>query len=126
MRANPEFGKFFKSRRMEAGMTLREFCRRHGFDAGNISKIERGLLPPPQSDEIKRKYAAALGIKEGTDDWLTFFDLAAACSGSLPADIASDEEVVRSLPVVFRLMRGSKTDEEALRGLIETIRKELR
>ncbi len=126
MTANPEFGKFFKSKRMEAGLTLREFCRNHGLNAGNISKLERGLLPPPQSDEIRRKYAAALGITEGTDDWLMFFDLAAACSGSLPADIASDEEVVRALPVVFRLVRGSKTDEEALRGLIETIRKELR
>jgi len=126
MKTNPEFGRFFKSKRMGQGLTLREFCRKYSFDAGNISKLERGILPPPQSDDIRRKYAAALSIAEGTDDWLTFFDLAATCAGILPADIASDEEVVKALPVIFRLVRGTKTDEETLRSLIETVRKELR
>lgn len=128
MKTNPEFGRFFKSKRMGQGqgLTLREFCRKHSFDAGNISKLERGILPPPQSDDIRRRYAAALGIAEGTDDWLTFFDLAATSAGILPADIASDEEVVKALPVVFRLVRGTKTDEETLRSLIETVRKGLR
>ena len=119
------FGKFFKQRRLELGLTLRAFCRKHGFNAGNVSKIERGLLPPPQSDANQRRYAEALGINEGTDDWLTFLDLAAACSGKLPTDVMSEERIVRSLPLVFRALRDTEADEDKLRKLIETIRGEL-
>lgn len=126
MPSNAAFGKFFKKKRMESGLTLREFCRKHEFDPGNMSKLERGLLPPPQSNEIKEQYAKALGIGKGTDDWFTFFDLAAACSGRLPQDIADDDEVLRALPLIFRTARTAKMDEEGLRKFIEAIRQELR
>jgi len=106
------------------GLTLREFCRKNGFDAGNISKIERGLARAPQSPEIKAKYAAALGIKEGTDDWLTFFDLAAADLGQIPENLKSDERLLKSLPLLFRTVRDSELSEEELKKLIEALRKE--
>jgi transcriptional regulator with XRE-family HTH domain len=109
---------------MELGLTLREFCRKNGFDAGNISKIERGLARAPQSSEIKAKYAAALGIKEGTDDWLMFFDLAAADLGQIPEDLKSDEKLLESLPLLFRTVRDSDLSEEQLKKLIEAVRKE--
>ena len=91
---------------------------------GNISKIERGLARAPQSPEIKAKYAAALGIKEGTDDWLTFFDLAAADLGQIPEDLKGDERLLKSLPLLFRTVRDSELSEEELKKLIEALRKE--
>ena len=124
MKKGGAFGDFFKRKRMELGLTLREFCRKNGFDAGNISKIERGLARAPQSSEIKAKYAAALGIKEGTDDWLTFFDLAAADLGQIPEDLKSDEKLLESLPLLFRTVRDSDLSEEQLKKLIEAVRKE--
>jgi len=128
MVSNKAFGEFFKKKRLELRLTLREFCKRNNFDPGNISKIERGLLPPPHSDEKRRQYAKALKIKEGTDDWLTFFDLAAVCSGSLPSDIAEDEEVIKALPLLFRSIRKKNDMEEDddLRNFIQSVRKELR
>ena len=36
------FGEFFKKKRRDLGLTLREFCRLNGFDPGNISKIKEG------------------------------------------------------------------------------------
>ena len=123
MAGGGRFGSFFKQKRIELGMTLREFCRKNGFDPGNISKVERGLLPPPHGEDVKKKYAAALGLKMGTDDWLTFFDLAAAEAGIVPEDIMSDEELLKKLPLLFRTVRGSDLTEEKLRELIEAIRR---
>lgn len=120
------FGNFLKQKRIERGLTLREFCRVNEMDPGNISKIERGLLPPPQTKEILVKYAAALGIKEGTDDWLLFCDLAVTSAGKIPPDIVSNEEVMNALPVLFRTVRKEKLDEKDLEELVKAIKRELR
>ncbi len=120
------FGNFFKQKRVERGLTLREFCRINEKDPGNISKIERGLLPPPQTKEILIGYAAALGIKEGTDDWLLFCDLAVTSAGKIPSDIVSNEEVMNALPVLFRTVRKEKLDEKDLEKLVKAIKRELR
>lgn len=124
MKKGGGFGDFFKRKRMELGLPLREFCRKNGFDAGNISRIERGLARPPQSPEIRAKYATALGIEEGTDDWLMFFDLAAADLGRIPEDLMGDERLLKSLPLLFRTVRDSDLPEEELKRLIEALRKE--
>jgi len=118
------FGEFFRRKRIEQGLTLREFCRKHGFDPGNISKLERGVLPAPQSEETRRRYADALGIAKGSDDWLTFCDRAAAESGTLPSDVTNDENVLRHLPVLFRTIRDAKLSAEELQRLIEIVREE--
>jgi len=117
------FGKFFKERRIAAGMTLRRFCLENAFDPGNMSKLERGRLAPPQGHDILERYARALGIKEGSDDWYRFFDLAAAEAGRIPPELLSDEEVVAKLPILFRTLRGQRVTPEALEELIDKIRR---
>lgn len=62
------FGDFFSAKRKALQKTLREFCRENGFDAGNISKLERGLLKPPKRKEKRLQYASAFDIKKGSDD----------------------------------------------------------
>ncbi len=104
-------------------MTLRQFCEKFGFDGGNISKLERGLLPPPHSRPKLEQYAEALGLRKGTAPWYEFFDLAAASRGQIPEEILSNENLVRKLPLLFRTLRGEKVPEEKLDELIETIRK---
>lgn len=120
------FGQFFKQKRRETGKTLREFCRINGFDPGNMSKIERDILNPPQSHEKLRVYAKALNLKDGSDDWFEFFDLAAIGTGRLPTDVVSDTELVNALPVLFRSVRNKELGEEELHNLIKSIRGELR
>ncbi len=116
------FGDFFKELRNRQRTTLRQFCQAHGFDPGNMSKLERGLLPPPHSAEKLSQYAKALGLKKGSDDWYTFFDLAAAERGKLPVDVLEDHALVRKLPVFFRTLRGQQVSEKKLSELIEKIR----
>ena len=123
MAAINTFDQFFKQMRHKTGLTLRNFCFKHDLDPGNISKLERGIIEPPKSREILERYASYLQIKESSDEWYDFFDLAAAYSGRSPQDLMSDRELVERLPVVFRTLRGQKLSEEKLKELAETIRK---
>lgn len=123
MKTKPLFGEFFKQKRIEKSYTLREFCRRFRFDPGNISKLERGLLPPPDSQEKLKEYAHALGLKFGGDDWYQFFDLAAASKGVIPHELLEDEELVKSLPIIFRTFRSKKVSKKTVKDLIERLRK---
>jgi transcriptional regulator with XRE-family HTH domain len=117
------FGEFFKTKRIELGKTLREFCKLHGLDAGNISKIERGLLSPPEAKEKLDQYCEFLEIKKGSRDWFDFFDLAASARGSIPADLRNDQRVLDALPIIFRTFRDKKISATKIDELIEAIKK---
>jgi transcriptional regulator with XRE-family HTH domain len=121
--ASDLFGEFFKKKRMEMGKTLRQFCLENSLDPGNISKLERGVLPPPQTEEKLEHYAKCLKIKKGSDDWYEFFDLAHASAGRIPEEILSDEEALSKLPLVFRTLRGQKLNKEQLSKLAKEIKK---
>ncbi len=116
------FGSFFESLRQRDKLTLREFCRRAGADPANISRMERGASPPPKTREILERYAKALGIESGSDEWYQFFDLAAADQGIVPEDLMKDRELVRALPAFFRTLRGQKPTPEEMRRIAEKIR----
>ena len=67
MNAPVVFGDCFKEARLDRGKTLRQFCIENNYDAGNISKMERGILPPPDSsDKLASVRARALEIVEGS------------------------------------------------------------
>lgn len=119
----PSFGEFFRSMRAKHGLSLREFCLTNKFDPGNISRLERGLMPPPESREKLEQYAGALNVRKGTDEWYTFFDLAAAERGKIPDDVLRDADLVEQLPILFRTLRGQRVDPKALKDLVERIRK---
>lgn len=117
------FGEFFKQRRIALRKTLRQFCRDNDLDPGNISRLERGLLSPPQGRETLESYAKLLKLKKGSDDWYTLFDLAAAETGRIPQELLDDEAIVEKLPILFRTLRGQKVPDEQLDELVRTIRK---
>jgi len=116
------FGKFIKERRVERGITLREFCKSLETDASNWSKIERGQLAPPKSDMKLKKIAEILGIPVGSDLWIIMKDAAAIDKGNIPSDIRSDKKLVGCLPMFFRTIRSEKPAEEDLDKLIQMIR----
>jgi transcriptional regulator with XRE-family HTH domain len=117
------FGEVFKELRLRTGLSLRKFCDVHGLDPGNISKIERDLVPPPTAREKLEEYATYLNIAPYSSEWYYFFDCAAAAAGRIPQDVMDDEELVRKLPLVFRSMRGERVSDEAIDDLINIIRK---
>jgi transcriptional regulator with XRE-family HTH domain len=116
------FGGFFESLRQRNRLTLREFCRRADADPGNISRMERGAMLPPKSREILGRYATTLGLQEKSDEWQTFFDLAAVAQGKVPEDLLSDQELVKVLPAFFRTLRGQKPTPEEMKRIAEKIK----
>lgn len=123
MPAKLTFGEFFKQKRIGLKKTLRQFCAESKLDPGNISKLERGLMPPPQGSDKLEEYAGYLHIKKGTDDWYKFFDLAHIESGRIPEYLLEDEAVAAKLPILFRTLRGKKISEKKLDELVQLIRK---
>jgi len=119
------FGEFIKSLRIERDIGLREFCRRLSIDASNWSKVERGVLAPPQDGEKLKRIADLIDIKQGSDEWQTMKDLSRLGAQMLPEDIASDRRIVNdALPLFFRTVRSDKPTAEELDRLIELIKKE--
>lgn len=118
-----KFGEYLKKIRLRNRVSLRAFCLKNNFDPGNYSKLERGQYSPPHNPELITKYANALGLLNGSDEWLELFDLASAERGELPADLMSDEEVVSKLPILFRTLRASQISDENLDNLVERIRR---
>jgi transcriptional regulator with XRE-family HTH domain len=123
MTAKLTFGEFFREKRIALKKTLRQFCAENKLDPGNISRLERGLMPPPQGSDKLEEYARSLQIKKGSDDWYKFFDLARIEAGRIPDELLKDEEVVASLPILFRTLRGQKISEKKLEKLVELIKK---
>lgn len=117
------FAAYFLALRKQNRITLRAFCEAAAADPGNISRMERRAIPPPQDREILNRYAAALGLKEGSDEWYMFYDLAAADRGIIPQDLLEDPELVKALPAFFRTLRGQKPTESEMLSVIEKIRK---
>jgi len=117
------FGAFIKEKRNKAGLSLREFCRILNEDASNWSKVERGILSPPQDEDKLKKIAKIVKIKAGSDDWKTLSDYANIDAGRIPDYLMSDKEVLKALPVFFRTIGSIKPTQEELSKLIETIKK---
>jgi transcriptional regulator with XRE-family HTH domain len=116
------FGDYLREQRARRRLTLRKFCQRAGLDPGNVSKLERGLLPAPESEETLTRYASALRISAGTKEWQELVDVAAASRGHLPGDLISDQQVLSSLPVLFRTLRGQKLTPQLLEAVIQKVR----
>ena len=116
------FGEFIKTLRLDRDIGLREFCRRLAIDASNWSKVERGILPPPQDDEKLDKIAEVLNIEKGTEIYKELTDKAAIDAGIIPKDLLSDQETLNSLPMFFRTVRIEKPTADELEKLIEKIR----
>jgi len=116
------FGAFFRARRMALGKSLRGFCIEKGLDPGNVSRLERGLLPPPAGRKKLEEYACALELQEGTDEWLDLFDLAAQGRGRIPQHVLDDAELAEKLPILFRSLTGRPVPEEKLDELVDLLR----
>ncbi len=116
------FGEFIKILRLDRDIGLREFCRRLSIDASNWSKVERGILLPPQDDEKLDQIAKVVGIKKGSEIYSELKDKAAIDAGIIPKDLLSDQETLNSLPMFFRTVRSEKPTSEELETLIKKIR----
>jgi transcriptional regulator with XRE-family HTH domain len=118
------FGEFCKNKRIEQKLTLRKFCEDHGYDPGNISKIENGIFPPFQAEDKLEDYAKALKLKKGMDDYVEFFNLASAENRTFQPRNISSKEVISRLPVLFRTLDNKSLTAEKLDQIIKIVQGE--
>ncbi len=119
------FGERLKELRLERRITLRKFSQMVGIDPGNVSRIERGKINPPQELEKLEQIALILGLIEDTDEYDDFISLAHLSAGKLPQNAISDEQLVAKLPLFFRTLDGRKLTDEQLDAFIEKLKEEL-
>lgn len=118
---NNSFGKLLRQTRVNNNVTLREFARLTSYDASNISKIERDLIPPPVT-MVLRGWMPHLGMEEGSDNYIEFLDAAALARNSLPED---SPEGFRNklLPAMLRTARSKNLTEDDFERLIKLLNK---
>lgn len=117
-----KFGGYITTLRTSRGITLREFCRRTGFDPSNWSKIERSIISPPKSKITIESILDAIGIEVGTEEYNTALDL--GLLESIPEDFQEEKNVLKDLPVLFRTVRGKSPSEEDLQKLVDYLKHE--
>ncbi len=115
------FGPWVRERREKLRLPLRRFAEATGLDPGNLSKYERGLLAPPKDEATLKRMAKGLELKEGSNDYRDFLDIAAASSGRLPEDLQGPEMVAR-MPLLFRAARGRKFKRQDLEKLAKQLK----
>ena len=116
------FGQLVKTMRSERRLGLREFCLAAECDPSNWSKVERGLLPPPQEEATLALVAAALQIGPGSTEWETLVDAAKIGAGRIPDYVMAEPELVKKLPLFFRTLGGRKPSRADLERLAQVMR----
>jgi transcriptional regulator with XRE-family HTH domain len=117
------FGKLVKQLRVERRLGLREFCIATDCDPSNWSKVERGILSPPQDQDTLNRIAIILKLPDNSKENELLFDYAAIDAGKIPQYVLEDAELVKRLPVFFRTATGKKPSSEELERLAEILRK---
>jgi transcriptional regulator with XRE-family HTH domain len=117
------FGEFFRQKRISLGFTLRNFCKRYGYDPGNISKLERNIISPTIDQQKLEGYASSLKIPRDSVEWTMFFDLANTSKGTIPTDIRKDPQIFSFLPAFYRTVRGDKLDKRKINQLLKLLYK---
>jgi transcriptional regulator with XRE-family HTH domain len=115
-----KFSEYLKTKRMKINESLRAFCLENNLDAGNISKLERGVMAPPKDIS---KIANALGFKLGDAEYAEMEDIAEKTRAVEHFSRVS-EDVAERLPQFFRTVDNANLTEEKLNQMIGFLLKE--
>jgi transcriptional regulator with XRE-family HTH domain len=113
-----DFGNKIRDLRLGMRLSLRKFASDNKMDSGNLSKIERGVLPPPSNIAA---YAKAFGFIEGSPEWIELDQLARS-SLAAKSFVNVDDEVAKKLPQFFRTIDNKNLTSEKLEKLLEVLK----
>ncbi len=116
------FHEFLRILRQSKEIGMREFAHKIGMDVGNYSRIERGIIAPPQKETVLKKIAKALELNN--DDTKKLIALGNLAVGRIPSEIAENMREYEYLPVLLRTIANKQLTDEQLRELTERINKE--
>ena len=107
------FGDMVREKRLELGMSLREFSSEIEMDPANLSRIERGIKAPPVGSAKLQVFAEKLDIPVPSQEWDSFSDQACTAAGRISSSITNSERV-ELIPAFFRTIRNTKLSNEEI------------
>ena len=116
------FGAFIKERRLKIGRTARDIAAESGIKPSNLSRMEHGLLKPPQGMRL-RDLAAALDLDAPKEVFAKFCDLAAetAEAGVIPLDIREIISDNEAAPLLLRSIGGHKLTQKDINAIVALV-----
>lgn len=115
------FGEYLKQLRLSRKLTLRLFCEANGFDPGNYSKIERGVLQPPKDEQKLDVYRRAFNLHPKSEEWRDLQNLASISRGEIPYRVLINHIAVANLPALFRTLENSCISPENFDKVIDIL-----
>lgn len=115
-----EFGEKLAQYRQAANLTLREFAREVGYDASNVSKVERGKIHPPAAGLVLRKWGMVLGLEMGSEKLEDF--VACGLAVRIRKTTITDAEIDKLMPAFFRTIGNKKLDPASYEKLKAILR----
>ena len=115
------FGDFINNQLMDKNMSLRALSRATGIDVSNLSKMERGIIYPPQKAETLQKIADGLCLTD--DEKKNLFGLASLVNGKFPDDLKEIKKN-KTIPLLLRAIDNKKLTDEQIEKLIQVVEKE--
>lgn len=110
------FGEAIRQRRIQLSITLRNFCQSMEIDPCEWSRVERGIVAPPQSLDILVCIAEYLQLEPRYVISMAEKDEDIVC---VPL---SDDELILHLPPSELFTQGAKMTSEQLTNFMEFIR----
>lgn len=115
------FGNYIGKLRIEQNITLREFCKKTGFDPASWNKIENGYNKPPQSKHILKIIAEALNVpleSELYNDIVRLSNLK-----FVPREAMGEPEILNTLPSFIHTSSGETPLDNELNEIADIIKK---
>lgn len=117
-----KFGEYLKLLRLEKEISLRSLAKSSGIDVGNLSKIERSVLNPPQNEDFIDKINKVLKLNEIEKKKL--IDLASSSNGEYPMDIKNQLADYNAIPILLRTISNKRLSDDEIISITEKIKKE--
>jgi transcriptional regulator with XRE-family HTH domain len=116
------FGEFLRQWRKSVGLTSRKVALEAGMQPSNYCRMENGTLNPPQDNGRIKAIFKALKLRDGSDEAVQFYDLAAKANKAVPLDIAEIISRDEAVPLMLRTIGNRRLSESEIQGIIELIR----
>ncbi len=120
--ASAEFGQYLKSLRKASGKAARIVALEAGMQPSNYSRLEYGVLNPPQTRPKLDRLAKAVGILDSKSEMAKFYDLAAAANKSIPLDLADIISRDEAVPLMLRTFGNKKLTKQDVEEIVKLVR----
>ena len=119
--ASALFGKHLKALRKASGKAARIVALEAGMQPSNYSRLEYGVINPPQTKQKLDRLASAVGVF-GSTEMSQFYDLAAAANKSVPLDLADIISKDDAIPLMLRIIGNKKLSKQEVHEILKLVR----